>query len=222
MSAVLTALQDLAIDYKTAWFRLSAISQAVLFYATPYLTTRYNFIDIDETYTDVTDSEWDTILGYVDGLLYEAKNPMIGMIIPFMTESPPANVLACDGSEYLRVDFPELFAVLDSVFIVDDDHFKVPDLRGRTVIGVGDGTGLSSRSIGSSGGEENHQLTEGELANHVHSIPLTTTTLAVEPGEIAVLSPIPILTQSTGDTGGDSPHNNMQPFYSLNYGVIAS
>lgn len=222
MSAVLTALEDLAIDNNTAWFRLSAISQAVLFYATPYLTARYNFLAPGETMADISDADWDAIQAYVDGLLYEAKNPMIGMIIPFMTESPPGNVLACDGSTYLRVDFPELFAVLDSIFIVDSDHFTVPDLRGRTVIGAGDGSGLSSRAVGSNGGEEDHQLTEGELASHSHSVELTTGVPGVAPGEVAFDTTIPILTDSTGSTGGDSPHNNMQPFYSLNYGVIAS
>jgi microcystin-dependent protein len=142
---------------------------------------------------------------------------MLGMIFPLVTLDPPPNVLPCDGSTYLRSDFPELFAVLDTVFIVDSDHFVVPDLRGRTIIGGG---GVYSNA--DTGGEEAHQLTESEIPNHVHSIPLTTTTLAVEPGEIAVLSPIPILTSSTGSTGGDSSHNNMQPFFALNYGIVAS
>lgn len=222
MSAELTALESLASNNVTAWFRLNAISQAVLFYATPYLTARHNWIDRNNPTDEITDSDWDTISAYVDGLLYEAKVPMIGMIFPYVTESPPANVLACDGSEYLRVDYPELFSVLDSVFIVDSDHFTVPDLRGRTVIGAGDGSGLSSRSAGDIGGEETHQLTESELASHVHTIPLTATTLAVEPGEVTVQTPVPFFTQNTGSTGGDSAHENMQPFLALNYGILAS
>ncbi len=217
MSVILDALDTLANDYKAAWFRLSATSQAVLFYATPYLTARYNFVGVDEVREDVTDSDWDKLQAYVDGLLYEAKNPMIGMIFPLVTLDPPPNVLPCDGSTYLRVDFPELFSVLDTVFIVDADHFIVPDLRGLTVIGAG-----GAFSNGDTGGEANHTLDVSEIPSHDHTIPLTATTLAVEPGEVTVLTPIPLLTSSTGSTGGNGSHNNMQPYYALNYGIVAS
>jgi len=221
MSAELTALELLALDFRSGIYRLSPISLAVLFYATRFWSQKYNWKSPDPL-DSISDSDWDTISAYVDGLLYEVKNPMVGMIIAYMTESPPANVLACDGSTYLRDDYPVLYEQLDTFFIVDADHFTVPDLRGRTVLGVGSGAGLSSYNTGDTGGEETHQLTESELASHSHTIPLTATTLAVEPGEVTVLTPIPFLTQNTGDTGGNSPHNNLQPFYALNYGVIAS
>jgi len=217
MSAELTALEALASNNVTAWFRLSAASQAVLFYATPYLTQRFNWISKNVPVDEITDEEWDTIQAYVDGLLYEAKVPMIGMIFPIVTIEPPPNVLPCDGSTYLRVDYPNLYDVLDTPFIVDADHFLVPDLRGRTVIGAG-----GAFSNGNTGGEENHTLTVDEMPSHTHTIPLTATTLAVEPGEVTVMTPIPILTQDTGSTGGDGAHNNMQPYYALNYGIVAS
>jgi len=221
MSAELDALQTLAVDFRSGIYRLSPTSLAVLFYASRFWSLKSNWLSPDPLDT-ISDSDWDTISAYVDLLLYEAKNPMIGLITAYITDDPPANVLPCDGSTYLRDDFPVLYAAIDPVFIVDADHFSVPDLRGRTVIGAGDGSGLSSRSVGATGGEENHQLTESELASHTHSIPATTTTLAVEPGEVAVVTPIPIITSSTGATGGNVAHNTMQPFYVLNYGVIAS
>lgn len=202
--------------------RLSPTSQAVLFYATPYLTKRYNWLDRTDPLDAITDAEWDTISAYVDGLLYEVKTAMIGLIIPFATALPPPNVLPCDGSTYLREDFPQLYDVLDPIYIIDADSFFVPDLRGRTVIAAGNGMGLTTRSVGDTGGEENHQLVTDEIPSHSHTIPRTTTTLAVEPGEVAVLSPIPLIADFTGDTGGDGSHNNMQPFYALNYGILAS
>lgn len=222
MSAELSALEGLAANYNSGIYRLSPISLAVLFYATPFLVQRYNWLDKSNPLDTISDIEWDTIQSYVDGLLYEVKNPMIGYIMAYATESPPANVLPCDGQSYLRADYPELFAVLSSAFIVDGDTFVVPDLRGRTVIGSGSGSGLTSRSTGDSLGEENHQLSENELASHSHTIGYTITTLVLEPGEVTALTPIPLLTQFTGDTGGDVPHNNMQPSYALNYGIIAS
>jgi len=222
MSAELTALEDLASNFRTAWFRLSAISQAVLFYSTPYLTARFNWIDRTIPTDEITDAEWDTLQSYVDGLLYEAKIPMIGLIVPFVTQDPPPNVLPCDGSSYLRVDYPILYDVLDPFFITDADNFTVPDLRGRTVIGVGSGSGLTTRNVGDSGGEENHQLTTSELASHTHSIPLTTSLPAQAGVGFAGDVTVPVVTSSTGSTGGDVAHENMQPFYSLNYGILAS
>jgi len=217
MSAELTALEDLASNNVTAWFRLSAVSQAVLFYATPYLTARFNWISKTVVNDSISDSEWDTLQAYVDGLLYEAKIPMIGMIFPIVTIDPPPNVLPCDGSTYLRVDYPNLYDVLDTPFIVDSDHFIVPDLRNRTIIGAGDT--FSNADIG---GESEHTLTVSELASHTHSIPLTTSLPAQAGVGFAGDVTVPVVTSNTGSTGGDAPHNNMQPYYALNYGIVAS
>jgi len=220
MSAELTALEVLAANYRSGVYRLSPTSLAVLFYASPFWAKKSNWLSPDPLDT-ISDSDWDTISAYVDGLLYEAKNPMIGMIMPYITADPPPNVLACDGATYLRDEFPELYAALDSFFIVDADHFTVPDLRGRTVIGAGIGSGLTDRAVGDSIGEETHVLLETELAAHTHTIPATATTLAVEPGEVTVLTPIPFFTSNTGSAGDGTAHNNIQPSYAINYGVLA-
>lgn len=222
MSAELTALESLAANYRSGIYRLSPLSLAVLFYTTPYLTKRYNWINRTIPTDSISDSEWDSISAYVDGLLYEVKSPMIGMIFPYITESPPPNVLPCDGATYNREDYSDLYAILDSAFIVDSDHFTVPDLRGRTIIGVGNGSGLTTRNANDTGGEESHQLTESELASHAHTVQRTITTLVLEPGEVPALTPVPIISDFTGSTGGDESHNNMQPFTALNYGILAS
>jgi len=221
MSDELTSLESLATDNRSLLVRLSPISQAVLFYAMGFWANKNNWYSSNPM-DEITDVQWDTIQSYVDGLLYEVKKPMIGMIFPFVTESPPPNVLTCDGGEYLREEYPELYSILDSAFIVDADHFRVPDLRGRTVIGAGSGSGLSSRSVAAIGGEENHQLTEGELASHTHTMELTTGILVVAPGEVAADVTVPLISDYTGSTGGNEEHNNMQPFFALNYGILAS
>lgn len=221
MSQELDEIEALAANFRSGIYRITPTSLAVLFYASRFWGLKRNWYSSDPLDV-ITDSDWDTIQSYVDGLLYEAKNPMIGLITPYITADPPANVLPCDGSTYLRDEFPNLYEAIDPFFIVDADHFFVPDLRARTVIGAGIASGLTTRAVGDQGGEESHQLSIAELAAHDHTIPLTTTTLAVEPGEVTVLTPIPIFTANTGSTGGDTPHNNMQPFYTLNYGIIAS
>lgn len=46
---------------------------------------------------------------------------------------------------------------------------QTPDLRGRFVLGVGQGIGLAERRMGDRGGAEEHQLTLAELPAHAHS-----------------------------------------------------
>jgi len=153
----------------------------------------------------------------IDGFSFMNFNPFpIGLVIPFTTETPPLGYLLCDGSDYATVDYPELFSVMGYTFGGTGDRFNVPSLSSRTIVSVGGGL-----SFADSGGEVNHQLDISEIPSHAHTIPLTATTLAVEPGEVTVLTPIPIFTQDTGSTGGDGSHNNMQPYLTLAYCVYA-
>jgi len=146
---------------------------------------------------------------------------MLGWIIPYVTSTPPLDTLPCDGSVYNRVDYPGLYASLDSVFIVDADTFVTPDLRGRTIIGTGTGPGLTARSIGDSIGEEAHELTDNENGLHNHSVHDHGVTLSDIPVGLVAVSTPAIFPTTTGDSGASDSHNNMQPSLALNYCVIA-
>lgn len=229
------------IPAHTDWLALVSGALAVL-------NKPYNFEEFGTATVEQTTQTFEQIfLDYLDSTDF----CMIGSIFPFMTTLPPANCLVCDGATYNRVDYPDLYAKLDADFVVDADTFKVPDLRGRAPIGAGDGgTGLTDRTVGETGGEEAHQLTETELAAHIHtspshghtdlghshSIPLLIDFPVVVPGEDPVGAQIvPIVSSSTGtasanitnttatidSAGGDTAHNNMQPFLALNYCVVA-
>lgn len=161
---------------------------------------------------------------------------MIGQITPYMTENPPTYCLPCDGGNYNRVDWPELYALIDPVFIVDADTFITPELNNGSVpIGAGMSDTGTDFTVGMVGGEENHALTEAENgthshldAGHTHSYqPPGATGLAVAPGELPVLLPA-ILPSVTGSgnaniqsSGESAPHNNMSPFVVLKYCVVA-
>jgi len=144
-------------------------------------------------------------------------NPFpIGMVFPFGADAAPDGYLLCDGASYATVDYPELFAVVGYNFGGSGANFNVPNLINRVAVGSGDDYNLADL-----GGEATHTLDVGEIPSHSHTIPLTATTLAVEPGEVTVLTPIPIFTQDTGSTGGDGSHNNLQPFQALAYIIYA-
>jgi microcystin-dependent protein len=93
-----------------------------------------------------------------------------GVMWEFGGGTPPLGWLLCDGTSYLRTDYPALFTAIGTTHgAADGSHFSVPDYRGRAGIGAGAGTGLTNRLLGVKVGEENHILTLGELASHGHS-----------------------------------------------------
>jgi microcystin-dependent protein len=96
-----------------------------------------------------------------------------GTILDFAGGTAPAGYLLCDGAAVSRTDYSALYAVLggsSSPWGQGDGTttFNVPDLRGRTAVGMGLGTGLTDRALGAKGGEEKHALTIAELAAHTH------------------------------------------------------
>jgi len=92
----------------------------------------------------------------------QAVSNIIGSIMPIVTATTPQNMLLCDGTQYLRVDYPELYAALNQELIVDPDHFLVPDLRNRFAVGTG------TRPLMATGGAETHTLNRFELPIHKH------------------------------------------------------
>ena len=83
-----------------------------------------------------------------------------GVIAAFAGKTPPVGWLMCDGREYDRRTYPALAEVFGGGV-----RFRVPDLRGRTVLGVS-----AAHKLGEVGGEEQHALTVDEMPRHSHQI----------------------------------------------------
>lgn len=82
----------------------------------------------------------------------------------------PAGWLLCNGTIYNKTDYPDLSAILGNRFGGDGTTtFAVPDCRGRSTIGAGLGTGLTSRAVGDKGGAETCILTVAQLPSHNHA-----------------------------------------------------
>lgn len=80
--------------------------------------------------------------------------------------------LLADGREVSRTTYANLFAAIGTRYGVGDGSttFALPDLRGRSPLGAGQGDGLTFRDINTVNvGEERHTQTEAELASHRHA-----------------------------------------------------
>jgi microcystin-dependent protein len=151
---------------------------------------------------------------------YEVRPCMLGAIIAYATTSLPDGTLACDGQTYNKSDYPRLYDSLDSAFIVDATSFRVPDLRGRSVVGTGQGSGLTNRAVDDGGGAETHTLTLAQIASHGHSYAVG----VFQPflaGTVPAFANIGLQGATTGDAGGGGAHNNMHPFRALKYAIVA-
>ncbi|BAY64994.1 phage tail collar domain-conataing protein [Calothrix brevissima NIES-22] len=94
-----------------------------------------------------------------------------GMIAPFGGNSVPSGWLLCNGSEYSINNYPALYAILGTAYGGNGTTtFRVPDLRGRGLIGAGQGSGLTNRTLGQSGGQETVTLSTSQIPSHTHGI----------------------------------------------------
>jgi microcystin-dependent protein len=161
---------------------------------------------------------------------------VIGEIVCFAgPTSPTTDWLPCDGLSVLRADYPDLFTLIGTIYgAVDGTHFSLPDLAGRTVVGVGSGTGLTPRALGDSFGEETHVLITAEQASHSHTDAGHTHVEGIAApaiGAALIGVPIPSAVPAGGVTGsgsasisssgGDGAHNNIQPTLAINYFIVA-
>jgi microcystin-dependent protein len=91
-----------------------------------------------------------------------------GAITAFAGTGAPGGWLICDGSSLLKIDYPDLFGVIGTTYgSTDEDHFSLPDLRGRVPVGR-DTQQAPFHDLGNKSGEINHTLSVAEMPVHSH------------------------------------------------------
>lgn len=133
-----------------------------------------------------------------DGPVNTSSTPTLGFIEMFASTFAPAGYVSADGQLMAITGSEGLFALYGTMFGGDGrTTFGLPDLQGRTPIGVGAGPGLSTKSWGQESGVEQLTLSAEDLPSHVHGLPPTT--------------------DFTFATGLDGLQSNMQPTLGLRY-----
>lgn len=152
----------------------------------------------------------------------------VGTITKYGGENIPNNWLLCDGSQYLKTDYPELYNAIGNHYNLDSDegelYFRVPDFRER--VGVGS-NGDGEFGLGNTGGEKEHKLT----ANEIPDLPVKFT----NSNSVVLTKDGTVQTNLTSGysrgagkwdsgtdgelyaDGGGQAHNNMPPYVVVNY-----
>ncbi|QRM88374.1 phage tail protein [Lacinutrix sp. WUR7] len=165
-------------------------------------------------------------------------DPFIAQIILFGGTFAPRGWAYCDGQLLPISQYNALFSLLGTTYGGDGrTTFALPDLRGRVPVHPGSGPGQPTIKLGQKGGEAAVILNANQMPTHNH----TAVTNAVSPiprGGATVTNPAnaynaeggvfatganaQMAADATviGQSGGNLPHNNMQPFTALSY-IIA-
>jgi microcystin-dependent protein len=155
-------------------------------------------------------------------------------IFPF--NFAPKGWAFCNGQLLPISQNTALFSLLGTTYGGDGKStFGLPNMQGNVPMQPGQGQGLSLRDLGEISGAESVTLLQSEIPVHTHTVqpsnqqadiqqPTATTSLARPVGALPYFSggppPPPLVAmafQSLSPAGGSLPHNNMQPYLTLNF-----
>ena len=160
------------------------------------------------------------------------SDPFVAEIRIFPFNFAPTGWAQCNGQLLPISQNTALFALLGTFYGGDGKStFALPDLQGSAPLFWGQGQGLSNYDIGQIGGSEFVTLLESEIPAHTHAMrgiitPATLLTGAPTTGFAravggnvykAASADTFLAPQALSPAGGDQPHNNMQPYLTLNF-----
>ena len=105
----------------------------------------------------------------------KAKIVVMGQVVAYAGLTAPDGWLMCNGTAVPAGEKYNAFRTWiseNASYLIADNIFRTPDLRGRVVVGIGTGfdgiNDVKQFTAGEVGGEYKHTLTVEELAEHSH------------------------------------------------------
>ncbi len=161
-------------------------------------------------------------------------DPFVAEIRIFPFNFAPRGWAFCDGQLLPLSQNTALFSLLGTTYGGNgNSNFALPDLQGRAPMHPGQGPGLSLHDLGETGGSETVTLLESEIPSHTHRemaysgdaadsrTPGPNASLGVpSPGNLYDVTATPLSQMhpsAIAATGGDQPHNNLQPYLTFNF-----
>lgn len=156
--------------------------------------------------------------------------PYVGEIRMFAGNFAPAGWQFCDGSILPISEYETLFNLIGTTYGGDgQSNFAMPDLRGRLPIHQGSGAG-STYVLAETGGVEQVTLNTNQIPNHSHNFVAisaaatsnnaTNNLMGASPSVdmFGGISPdVNLNATAIGQTGGNQPHTNLQPYLCVNF-----
>lgn len=164
------------------------------------------------------------------------SEPFVAEIRIFAGNFAPRGWAFCNGQLLPISQNTALFSLIGTTYGGDGrSTTALPNLQGRAPMHPGRGPGLTSRRLGERGGVETVTLSEAQMPQHTHQMhasgrPANNDDPAADrylgtagSANAAYHSPANLVTmdsRSLESSGGSQPHNNMQPYLTINF-IIA-
>ncbi len=160
----------------------------------------------------------------------DADNPYLGALMPMASKTPgatcPKGWLPAEGQIPPIQGNTALFSLLGTTYGGNGTTtFGLPDLRGRTAVGLGQGPGLSQLDWGEQGGSASATLIPQNLPAHglaattaaaTHAAPGAARTLAqAQNAGLYASSGTPVTLAPSGPAGGSAPVPTMSPYLTI-------
>ncbi|CAH1214187.1 hypothetical protein PAECIP111891_04051 [Paenibacillus allorhizoplanae] len=158
----------------------------------------------------------------------------LGEIRIFPFNFAPTGWVQCNGQILSIQQNAALFSLLGTTYGGDGrTTFALPNLQGKVPLHPGQGPGLSQYDLGQSEGSESVTLLTSQIPAHSHAMQYERSGFAQESPKDQMLMDIqgrrgaaaytemtnlkPMGAQAVAPTGNSQPHNNMQPYLTLNF-----